>query len=269
MVFSHGFLMNHSMFDVQLRALGETFRCLAFDHRGQGQSETTVNGYDIDSLTEDAAALIRALNAAPCHFVGLSMGGFVGLRLAIRYPELLRSLTLIETSADPEPASSRFKYRIMLAIVRLFGFRPLTRMLMGIMFGNTYNKDPAHEQDRDKWVRSILAANKDGLVRTAEGILDRESVYKQLGKITVPTLIIVGDEDTATPWIRAERMRKEIPTSELVVVEHAGHSSTIEQPDTLTSIITDFLAGVDHPDHCSKPSAHPAARVDMHRTARY
>ena len=236
--------MNHTMFDAQVEDLEDTFRCLAYDHRGQGQSEITANGYDIDSLAEDAAVLIRELNAAPCHFLGLSMGGFVGLRLALHYPELLTSLTLIETSADPEPASSRFKYRIMVSIARLFGFRPLTGLLMGIMFGETYSKDPAHKPEREKWARSILDANRDGLLGTAEGILDREGVYEQLGKIRVPALIIVGDEDKATPWVRAERMHKGIPNSELVVVEHAGHSSTIEQPGKLTSIIALFLGRV-------------------------
>lgn len=69
------------------------YRCIAFDFRGQGQSQATKAGYDLDQLTEDTASLIRTLNADPCHFVGCSMGGMVGMRLAVRHADLLRSLT--------------------------------------------------------------------------------------------------------------------------------------------------------------------------------
>src|SRR5262249_59370825 len=87
------------------------FRCVAFDFRGQGQSEVTESGYDLETLTADAIELIEKLRLAPAHFVGLSMGGMIGMRLAARRPELVRSLALLETSADPEPEENVPKYR--------------------------------------------------------------------------------------------------------------------------------------------------------------
>ena len=78
-VFAHGLIWSCRMFDVQVAALKDRYRCIAFDFRGQGQSGVTAFGYDMDTLTEDAAALIAALQVAPVHFAGLSMGGFVGL----------------------------------------------------------------------------------------------------------------------------------------------------------------------------------------------
>src|SRR5258707_9601832 len=81
-VFSHGLLMDHMMFESQRAAFEKQYRVIAYDHRGQGQSHDPGQGYDMDTLADDAAALITALNAAPCHFAGLSMGGFVGMRLA-------------------------------------------------------------------------------------------------------------------------------------------------------------------------------------------
>ncbi|HSA48049.1 MAG TPA: alpha/beta hydrolase, partial [Candidatus Competibacteraceae bacterium] len=70
-VFAHGLLWSGRMFDQQVAALQERFRCITFDFRGQGQSQVTASGYDMDTLTEDAAALMAALGCAPCHFVGL------------------------------------------------------------------------------------------------------------------------------------------------------------------------------------------------------
>jgi pimeloyl-ACP methyl ester carboxylesterase len=104
LVFSHGLLWSGRMFDAQVEALSSRYRCITFDHRGQGQSPRSPTvPYSMDELAVDAAALLESLGATPCHFVGLSMGGFVGLRLAIERPQLLRSLTLIESAADAEP----------------------------------------------------------------------------------------------------------------------------------------------------------------------
>ena len=107
-VFSHGLLWSTKMWRFQVEALRGRFRCIAYDHRGQGRSEVTSAGYDMDTLTLDAAALIEKLGVQPVHFVGLSMGGFVGMRLGARRPELLKTLTLIETAADGASHGSTF-----------------------------------------------------------------------------------------------------------------------------------------------------------------
>jgi Predicted hydrolases or acyltransferases (alpha/beta hydrolase superfamily) len=99
-VFAHGLLFDKSIFADQIAALEDRYRCIAFDFRGQGESEITRSGYDMDTLSDDAAALIEVVGASPCHFVGLSMGGFVALRLAIRRPALLRSLILAIAGRD-------------------------------------------------------------------------------------------------------------------------------------------------------------------------
>src|SRR5215467_6268154 len=101
-VFSHGFLMDHTMFEPQRAAFEKDYRVIAYDHRAQGQSQDAGQGYDMDTQAYDAAALITALNAAPCHFAGLSMGGFVGMRLAAHHPGLVRTLTLMNTTANAE-----------------------------------------------------------------------------------------------------------------------------------------------------------------------
>ena len=243
-VFSHGLLMDGEMFRAQIDALSGAYRCLAYDHRGQGRSEVTESGYDMDSLTQDAAALIRELGAAPCHFVGLSMGGFVGLRLALRYPELLRSLILLDTSADPEPEANRGPYRRLALVGRWLGFRPVVNRVMKIMFGQTFLTDPARQAERERWRRHLLGLNRIGTARAAHGVIDREGVYDQLGRIGVPTLILVGDEDVATVPAKAERMHAAIAGSKLVVIPGAGHSSSIEQPERVTAAIREFLTAL-------------------------
>jgi pimeloyl-ACP methyl ester carboxylesterase len=240
-VFSHGLLMSGAMFSQQVEALSAQYRCISYDHRGQGRSEVTETGYDMDSLAADAATLIRDLDAAPCHFAGLSMGGFIGMRLAIHHRDLLKSLILMETSADPEPEQNVGPYRRLAFIGRWFGFRPVIKPLMNIMFGKTFLTDPGTAAERNKWRNHLLNLGKVGTARAAHGVIDRAGVYEQLGTIVAPTLVMVGDEDVATVPAKAERMQQAITGSKLVVIPGAGHSASIEQPALVTRAIADFL----------------------------
>jgi pimeloyl-ACP methyl ester carboxylesterase len=243
-VFSHGLLMNAGMFSAQVQVLKQRYRCITYDHRGQGRSAVPDSGYDMDNVTRDAASLIRSLGAWPCHFVGLSMGGFVGMRLAIHHPELLSSLTLMETSADPEPRETVGPYRRMAFVGRWFGFGLVIGRVMDILFGKSFMSDPERERQRRKWRERILQNNRRGIYHAAHGVIDREGVYEQLEDIETPTLIIVGEEDTATTPGKAQRMHEKIAGSKLVVIPQAGHSSSIEQPDAVNREIVTFLSGL-------------------------
>jgi pimeloyl-ACP methyl ester carboxylesterase len=241
-VFSHGLLMSADMFADQVAAFSDRYRCIAYDHRGQARSEITADGYDMDSLTADAVALIEALGAAPCHFAGLSMGGFVGLRLAARQPDLLRSLILMDTTADPEPEQNRGPYRKLAFVGRWLGFRLVVDKLMPIMFSQSFLNDPSREAVRERWRSHLLGLNRQGTSRAAHGVIDREGVYGELDRISLPTLIIVGEEDVATVPAKSERMHAAISGSRLVVVPRAGHSASIEEPEAVTRAMEDFLS---------------------------
>src|SRR5581483_1532226 len=239
-VFAHGLLFSRRMFERQMEAFEDRYRCVAFDFRGQGQSEVAAGGYDMETLTADTIALLEALGAAPCHFVGLSMGGFIGMRLAVRRPELIRSLTLIETAAGPEPASSALRYRLMNVVARAFGFGIVTQPVLRTLFGQAFLKDPARRSEREWWRSHLLQNDRRGVYRAVEGVCAREGVEEHLGKIAAPTLIIVGDADVATPVAIAERIHERIAGSQLVVIPSAGHSATIEEPLAVNAAIDGF-----------------------------
>jgi 3-oxoadipate enol-lactonase len=235
------------MFDAQVAELADRFRCVTFDFRGQGRSEVTADGYDMDTLSDDAAALIEALGCAPCHFVGLSMGGFIGMRLAARRPELVRSLVLMETSADPEPAENVPRYRLLGGIVGVLGklgMRLVMPKVMRIMFSRTFLQDPAREADRRLWRQRGMENHPRGITRALGGVIERKPIYAELGKIAVPTLVVVGDEDVATVPAKAERIAAAIAGARLVVIPGAGHTSSVEQPDLVNAALEGFLASV-------------------------
>jgi len=243
-VFSHGLLWSGRMFYDQIAALKNRYHCIAFDFRGQGQSEVTQSGYDIEGLYRDAVSLIEALGCSPCHFVGLSMGGFIGLRVAIRRPDLLKSLILIESSSDPEPKENIGRYRMLNLVARWIGLGVVANRVMEIMFGQKFLNDPARATLKQEWKERMVGNHRIGITRAVTGVITRAGVTDQLGLIKTPTLIIVGDQDVATVPAKAKLMHACISNSKLVIIPGAGHTSTVEEPIAVTTIMAEFLGGL-------------------------
>lgn len=243
-VFAHGLLWDGYMFHKQVAALRDRYRCVTFDFRGQGKSEVTRDGYDMDTLTLDAAQLIERLGFAPVHFAGLSMGGFIAMRLGARRPDLIRSLILMETSAEPEPPENIPRYRMFYRVARFLGPGAVASRVMPIMFGQKFMTDPNRAAERDEWRRRASANHRVGIGRATEGVISRRGVTEEIGKIRAPTLIIVGDQDVATVPAQARRIHDLIPGSRLVVIPGAGHTSSIEEPEAVTTAIEEFLASL-------------------------
>lgn len=241
-VFGHGVLWSCRMYDDQVDALTDRYRCVTIDFRGHGQSEVTRDGYDMDTLTEDAAAIIRQLDCAPCHYVGFSMGGFVGLRLAIRQPELLKSLTLIDSACDPEPQENIPKFKLLCLIARLFGIGVVADSVMPISFSQDFLTDPARADLQKEWRQHLVNNDKVGATRGVAGIISREAVCDSLGEIHTPTLILVGENDTAVVPARSERMHGAIPDSRLAIIPRSGHMSPVEAPEAVNAAMEGFFS---------------------------
>ena len=251
-LFSHGLFWDSSLFAPQIRALKSRYRCVAYDHRGQGQSAASdLRAIDMDTLFADAVALIETLDLKPVHVCGLSMGGFVAMRLGARRPDLVRSLLLLDTSADPEPPENTLKYRLWNWIARICGVGSLIDETM-VMFGKSAHSDPARAAERDAWRRQ-LRSNRRSLWRAVNGVIERPSVYDELSRITAPTLVMVGEEDTVTVPAKAKRIAAAIAGAQLVRIPRAGHMVTLEQPQAVTQAIGGFLDGLGY---CAGSSCH-------------
>lgn len=217
-VFSHSYLLSSEHFQPQIAALSGSFRCLAFDHRGHGGSDAPESGYDMENLYADAVGFIEATGRAPCHFVGLSTGGFIGLRLGIRRPDLVRSLVLMDTSADPEPAGRAREYRVMLWMLRTLGYWPLVRRMAKTFFSPHFRNDAERRSESAYWRGRVTANDRHAMLRFGRGILERAGVSDQL-----------------------ERIARGIPDAQLEVIPRAGHVCTVEQPDAVNEVLVRFL----------------------------
>jgi pimeloyl-ACP methyl ester carboxylesterase len=243
-VFGHGLLFSGWMFHPQVEALRARYRCVTIDWRGQGESPPARRGYHMDTLTADAVALIDSLGVAPVHYVGLSMGGFVGQRLGARHGRLLRSLVLLDTSPDREPPVAMVKDLAMAAVYPLLGVRPLRPAVLGEMFGPTFRHDPRGAPVIAEFLDRLARCDRRAIAKAVVGVVTRKPVHAELARISVPTLVIVGADDRPTRPDKARRIAAAVPGARLEIVADSGHSSTVEQPQIVTGLIESFLAAL-------------------------
>jgi pimeloyl-ACP methyl ester carboxylesterase len=241
--FSHGLLWSTALFAPQIAALRGRYRCVAWDHRGQGRSAADHRKtIGIELVWQDAVQLLERVAGAPVHFVGLSMGGFVGMRTAARRPDLVRSLALLDTSADPEPIENVSRYRLLVRVTRALGPRVVARSAAPILYGRTILADRARRADVARFL-GVNTARRD-IWRATNGVIDRAGIHCELSRVTAPTLVVVGEEDVATVPAKAERIRAAIAGASLVRIPRAGHSSPVEEPAAVTAALESFLATV-------------------------
>jgi pimeloyl-ACP methyl ester carboxylesterase len=245
-VFIHGLMLASESYEAQRDAFRASHRVITFDLRGQGRSEKTRSGLDLDTLAADTAALIEQLVGGPCHVVGFSMGSFVAMRLAARHPALLRSLTLIGPSADAEEPENRPRYARLIRFVRWFGPTLVAPRLMKILFGDTYLQSNAVAAERARRL-AYLKSLPRSLHRAAAASAGRMAMTDELAHIVAPTLVVSGEEDRPISPARARAVHQGIAGSQFLSFPRTGHAVMIERAEAFNQHLRQFLAQVATP----------------------
>lgn len=239
-VMSPSMFFDVRMFRAQAAQLSDRYRVVRYDHRGQGDSARHPRDeMNMDILTEDAAALIRELELGPVTFVGNSMGGFVGLRLAARHPELLRSAVVMGTSADLEEAAEQ-----MDGLFSLFaeqGMGPVLDGVLEFMMGTTTLTDPSRAEVLAE-VRAVLLSRTPEYADAGWHIAHRDSILDELPGITVPLLVVAGTEDHTYPPAKSEQIHTLVPHSRLEYMPRTGHVHALENPEAVNALLEAHLA---------------------------
>ena len=240
-VFSHGTLMDRTMFEPQLEALAGDYRTVAYDHRAR--TEHAHEPYDLDDLVGNCRTLIDAKDIDSCVLAGMSMGGFMALRFALAHPEVLDGLVLIDSMATPHTEAERNEYGGLIDQARADGVSPdLTELVSHILFGETSvaERPALVEHWRNRW-RSYPG---EAVYHEVRSWIHRPGVEDRLSEIDVPTLVLHGEEDAAIDPDRAAPMVESLPDARMERVPAAGHSSNLENPEAANAAISEFLDDV-------------------------
>jgi 3-oxoadipate enol-lactonase len=237
---SNSLASNLSMWDPQMSVLTSRYRVLRYDTRGHGSTDAPAGPYSLDELTEDVRALLQALGITRTHFIGLSMGGMIGQIMALKYPQMLQSLVLCDTmSRVPTEAKPLWEDRIHVAEAQ--GMEPLVESTLARWFTEPFRQkgSPVLDQVR-AMIRTTPASGYAGCCHAIAAL----NLTDQLKAITLPTLIIVGEDDPGTPVAASRVIHEQIQGSELVILKSAAHLSNLEQPEAFNQALMAFLLKV-------------------------
>ncbi|HYF25776.1 MAG TPA: alpha/beta hydrolase [Baekduia sp.] len=238
LLLSHSLFFDHRMFDPLTRLLTDRFRVVRYDHRGQGASARAPREeLDMDTLADDAAALIQELGLGRCTVLGNSMGGFVALRLAARRPDLVGAAIVAGSAAGSEERIAEFDPLVQ--SLGEGGVEPVLDVVTHIMVGDTTMAEPSRAPLLAA-VRDQLAALGPDIADAAWQVVHRRGVEDELASIRVPLLVLAGAEDHAYTVAQSRAIAEAVPGARLEIVERVGHSVALEDPETVAELIVEF-----------------------------
>ena len=238
-LFVHGFPLSRATWGHQLAGLTDLGWLIAPDLRGHGASEVAPGPYSIELFADDQRALLDHLGIDRVIYCGLSLGGYIGLAFARRYPERLAGLILADTRAEADgPEQREARESIARLVEREGSAAAVERLVPGYIAPASAARDPALRPLLDGIVAATPAM---GLAATARAMAERPDSLPSLGQIAVPTAVIVGAEDTRTPPALAERVHAAIPGSTLTILSGVGHLSNQEDPAGFNAAVRAFV----------------------------
>ena len=250
-LFVHEFASDYRGWEPQLREFGKRYRCIAYSARGYKPSDVPADpgAYSYKHVMRDAVAVLDHLAIEQAHFIGLSMGGYTTLQVALNHPGRVRSMTLAGTGSGSErwhthefhkhsrELGDQFERGGAPAVAESYGLGP-SRVPFLL-------KDP---RGFAEFQRMLAEHDALGSAHTSRGFQGgRPSLYdfeSEMGKLSIPALIVVGDEDDRCiePSLF---LKAALPASGLVMFPKSGHVVNLEEPDLFNQVVGDFLARVD------------------------
>lgn len=238
-VLVHSFLASSAMWEAQIAALSREHKVVTVDLRGHGTSGPIEREISIYDLMDDVLAILDAEGIERAAWAGLSIGGMISLRAALKAPERVTGLLLLDTHAGAERPMKKLRYHAMVLAARLFGIRPLLPQVLKLMFGRytlTHNEPLVEE-----WRNRLATVPFPTIARGVSALSRREPLQSRLGDIQQPALVIVGKEDQALPPAYSRELAKLLPRASLIEIPRSGHLSALEQPEAVTQAMLTFL----------------------------
>jgi pimeloyl-ACP methyl ester carboxylesterase len=243
-VLLHGFPLNRTMWAGQIRTLGASHRVIAPDLRGHGDSPAPDAVYTMEAMADDVVELLDGQGVAePVVVGGLSMGGYVALAMALKHPDRLRALMLIDTRAAADsPEAAKGREESAQAVLKEGHPRAVVESMIPKLFGKS---TLARHPDRIESMRAEMEkTSASGVAGALRGMAIRPDRRGDLAKITVPTLVVVGEEDAIAPPDEARAIAEALPDGRLDVVPGVGHLAPYEDPEAFDEVVLRFLQGL-------------------------
>ena len=251
-LFVHEFAGDHRSWEPQVRAFSRRHRCITYAARGYPPSDVppVPEAYSQDRAVADALAVLDALEVDRAHVVGLSMGGFCTLHLGLRHPQRARSLTVAACGYGAQPERREPFREECAAIAEAFRAEGAAavaeRYAVGPARVQFQNKDP---RGWAEFAAHLAEHDAEGAALTMLGVQrERPSLYDltdDLERLTVPTLVVTGDEDEGC-LEPALMLKRTIRSAGLAILPRTGHTANLEEPALFNRLVGDLIAAAEH-----------------------
>ena len=239
LIFIHGFPFSHAMWDPQIAIFSKTHRVVTYDVRGHGQSETGDGQFTVEMFVDDLLMVMDHLKIEKAVLAGLSMGGYIALRAVERHADRFSGLVLCDTKSEADGNEAKIKRAAAMRAVKKDGVVSFaSEFVKSVLTENTLKTKPQLVEA----VLNLIRGNSPlGISGTLLALASRTDTTAALGKMNLPALILVGEEDKLTSPSASELMRKLLPNAILHVVPEAAHLSNLENPIVFNEKLAAFL----------------------------
>jgi pimeloyl-ACP methyl ester carboxylesterase len=240
----HGFPLDHTMWNAQIKALSERARIVAPDLRGFGKSPVgnadPKHGITMERYADDLAELLDVLAITePIVFIGLSMGGYIAWPFVRKHQQRLRGLVLCDTRAAADTEEARAGRIKMAEKVAEWGAKRVAEMIGPKLFApGKFESNLAIVAEIRRVVENTPPA---GIAAAQRGMAARPDMTSFLPQIKVPTLVAVGTDDAISPPAEMQKIAAAVPGSQYVVIPNSGHMTTMENPAAVNAALSQFL----------------------------
>jgi 3-oxoadipate enol-lactonase len=238
LVLSHTLATSRAMWRGQIPHFAKRYRIISYDMRGHGESAAPDYPYSLEMLGEDVVGLLDSFGIErPAIFLGISIGGMIGQALALRHPDRFRAIILSNTiSRTPPEGQAMWDQRI--EAIRKDGIESQVQPTLARWLSPEFR---ARDPETTKWVADMIRGTPvAGMIGCARAI-QKLDYTGELGRITLPTLVIAGEKDPGAPVAAAQTIHQAIKGSRLAVIPNCQHQPPIEAADRFNRIAGDFL----------------------------
>lgn len=237
LLLAHAIGCDHRMWEGIAGRLASTFRVIALDIRGHGNSPIGSRPYTLEMLADDACAVLDKLGVAKAHFVGLSLGGMVGQAFALRHPARLGKL-IIANSSSTYGTEGRALWQARIKLVQEGGLAAISDMVASRYFSDQFRAaEPALVE---ALMNRFLQTPSVGYLGCCDAIANLD-YSDDLVRVKAKTLVIAGELDAGTPVAMSQAIATSIPGARLAVIPGAAHLSVAEKPEEFAALVEDFL----------------------------
>ena len=247
-IFIHGFPLNKSMWNIQVEALKENYRVIAYDIRGHGNSDPGIDEFFIELFVLDLLRLMEKLKIEKSILCGLSLGGYIALNAVLKHPDRFDGLILNDTQCIADTPEIKENRCNAIISIKEKGVEQYADEIIKKLFAQeTFTKN---KNVIDAVREMIISTPKQSLCNTLHALAERKETCDQLPEINIPVLIMVGQEDKITPIAAAQQMHEKILNSKLEIIQQAGHLSNLEDPTAFNTHLVKFLELVGKKSFC-------------------